>query len=141
MVKPQMDANERKKDSQDDFWYKDEVYKIVGTAFDVLKTVGHGFHEKIYEEAMMYGLFLEEIAVEKQKRFAIIYKDKVLGEYVPDLIAYGSIVIEIKTIDKITDHERGQLINYLKISGLKLGLLLNFKKSKLEWERIVLSRE
>lgn len=62
-----------------------------------------------------------------------------VGEYVPDLIALSAVVVDTKVIDAITDHERGQMINYLKITGHKVGVILNFKRAKLEWERIVLS--
>ena len=68
----------------------------------------------------------------------MVYKGVRVGEYVPDLVVFGSIVVDVKTIDHITDHERGQMLNYLRISGLRVGVILNFKKSKLEWERMVL---
>lgn len=64
-----------------------------------------------------------------------------MGEYVPDLIVFGGVVVDTKVIDAITDHERGQMINYLKITRLKVGVILNFKRAKLEWERIVLEPE
>jgi GxxExxY protein len=62
-----------------------------------------------------------------------------VSEYVPDLIAFGSLVVDTKVIDRITDHERGQMLNFLRITGLRVGLILNFKRSRLEWERLVLS--
>jgi GxxExxY protein len=76
--------------------------------------------------------------LDQQRRFVVKYKGETIGEYIPDLIANNKIIIEIKTIEAITSHERGQVINYLRLTGLKLGLILNFKKSKLEWERIIL---
>ena len=62
-------------------------------------------------------------------------------KYVPDLIAFNAVVVDTKVIEAITDHERGQMLNYLKITGHKVGLILNFKRAKLEWERIVLERD
>lgn len=118
--------------------YKDEVYKIVNSAIEVLNTLGHGLFEKIYENAMSVELLSRNIPLDKQKRFVVNYKNEIIGEYIPDLIAYNKIIIEIKTIEGITNHERGQVINYLRLTGLKLGLILNFKKSRLEWERIIL---
>ncbi len=68
----------------------------------------------------------------------MIYKSVKVGEYIPDLIVFDEIVVDTKTIDRITDVERGQILNYLKITQLRVGLLLNFKHPKLEWERLVL---
>ncbi len=68
----------------------------------------------------------------------MIYKSVKVGEYIPDLIVFDEIVVDTKTIDRIIDVERGQILNYLKITQLRVGLLLNFKHPKLEWERLVL---
>jgi GxxExxY protein len=70
----------------------------------------------------------------------VIYKTDKVGEYVPDLIAAGKIIVDTKVIDGITNHERGQMINYLRITGLPIGLIFNFRYSKLQWERFVLTR-
>ena len=118
--------------------YKDEVYEIVNSAIEVLNTLGHGLFEKLYENALSVELRHRNISMNQQRRFVVLYKNEIIGEYIPDLIVYDNIIIEIKTIDAITNHERGQVINYLRLTGLKLGLILNFKKSKLEWERIIL---
>jgi GxxExxY protein len=64
-----------------------------------------------------------------------------VAEYAPDLIVFGGVVVDTKVIDAITDHERGQMLNYLKITGLKVGVVLNFRRAKLEWERLVLERD
>ncbi|MBC8245828.1 MAG: GxxExxY protein [Verrucomicrobia bacterium] len=120
--------------------FKDEVYAIVGCAIEVLKGVGHGFHEKPYENAMVVEFGEKEIPHEQQKRFELNYKNKVVGEFIPDLIAYGKVIIDTKVIDSITTHERGQMINYLKITNLQVGIIINFKRPKLEWERIVHSK-
>jgi GxxExxY protein len=116
---------------------KEEVYQIVGCALEVLNGVGHGLHEKIYENCLVVEFKLRGIPYEQQRRFPVIYKTVQLGEYVPDLIAFGSVIVDTKTIDKITDDERGKMINYLRITNLRVGLLINFKHPKLEWERIV----
>lgn len=70
----------------------------------------------------------------------MVYKSVVVGKYIPDLICFGQIIVDAKTIERITDHEMGQMLNYLKITRLKLGLLINFKHAKLEWKRVVLER-
>ena len=74
-----------------------------------------------------------------QSRFDLVYKGTKVGEYIPDLVADEKLVVETKVIDRISDHERGRMINYLKITGLPVGLIFNFRRAKLEWERIVLS--
>jgi GxxExxY protein len=74
----------------------------------------------------------------QQRCFNVVYKGIKVGEYIPDLIVDGMIIIEPKVIDGISDHERGRMINYLRITGLPVGLILNFRRAKLEWERIIL---
>jgi GxxExxY protein len=118
---------------------KEEVYHIVGAAMEVLNGLGHGFHEKPYENALVVEFGLQKIPFTQQPRYDIVYKQVKVGEYVPDLIAFDSVVLDTKVIDAITDHERGQMLNYLQITGLKVGVILNFKRAKLEWERIVLT--
>jgi GxxExxY protein len=71
-------------------------------------------------------------------RFDVSYKGHSVGEYIPDLIVANAVIVDTKTIDQITDIERGQMINYLRITKLRVGVILNFKKPRLEWERIVL---
>ena len=117
----------------------DEVYRIGGAAMEVLNGVGHGLHEKPYENALVVEFRLRSIPCEQQRRFPVIYKSVQISEYVPDLIAFESVIVDAKVIDHITDHERGQMLNYLRISTLQVGVILNFKRAKLEWERVVLS--
>lgn len=118
--------------------FKDEVYQLVGCAMEALNGIGHGLHEKIYENALVVEFKLRGIAFEQQRRFDVLYKNVIVGEFIPDLITHGVIVVDTKVIDRITDHERGQMINYLRITKLRVGVILNFKSAKLEWERIVL---
>ena len=116
----------------------EEVRQIVGCAFEVLNTLGHGLLEKPYENALCVEFNLRNIPFTQQPRFNVLYKGIKVGDYIPDLIAYNSIVVDTKTIERITDIERGQILNYLKITGCKVGLILNFKHPRLEWERLVL---
>ncbi|HVU16991.1 MAG TPA: GxxExxY protein [Candidatus Didemnitutus sp.] len=118
--------------------HRELVYSIVGCALEVLDSVGHGLHEKPYENALVVEFGLRGISVEQQRRFPINYKGIAIGEYVPDLLAASSVVIDTKVIDRITDHERGQMLNYLKITKFRVGLILNFRHARLEWERLVL---
>lgn len=120
--------------------FREEVHQVIGCCIEVLNEIGHGFHEKIYERALVVEFNLRGIPCEQQKVFNIVYKATTIGIYVPDLICYERIVVDTKTIEMITDDERGKMINYLKVTGHKVGLIVNFKHRKLEWERIVLTR-
>ena len=118
--------------------YRKEVYAVVGCAIEVMNEIGHGFHEKPYENALTVEFGLRNIPFTQQPSFDLSYKGHKVGEYIPDLIAFDSVIIDTKVIDHITDHERGQMLNYLRITGLRVGVILNFAKPKLEWERLVL---
>jgi len=117
---------------------KEETHQIIGCAMEVLNILGHGFLEKPYENALVVEFGLQGIVVEQQPRFDVMYKTHKVGEYIPDLICCNQIVVDTKTIEQITHHEIGQMLNYLKISGLQLGIIINFKHAKLEWKRVVL---
>ena len=134
-MKPRMDANER------ELILKEEVYAIVGAAIEVLNVRGHGLHEKLYENCLCVEFRLRGIPFAQQERHRVIYKGEVVGEYVPDLVVQGKLIVDTKTIERITDHERGQMLNYLRITGLPVGVILNFKHARLDWERLVLTKE
>ena len=104
----------------------------------MLNELGHGLHEKLYENALTVEFGLQGIDYEQQRRYDVIYKKVPVGEYVPDLIVGGTVVIDTKVVEKVTDLERGQMLNYLRITKLHVGLIINFKRAKLEWERVVL---
>jgi len=120
---------------------KDESHRLVGCAMEVLNVLGHGLLEKPYENALVVEFSLQNILVQQQPRFDVIYKSHKIGEYIPDLICFSQIVVDAKTVERITQHEIGQMLNYLKITGLKLGLIINFKHAKLEWKRVVLEEK
>jgi GxxExxY protein len=118
--------------------YKAETHEVIGCAFAVLNHLGHGLHEKIYENAPCVGFRHNGIAYEQQRRFDVHYLGERIGEFIPDLVVNGKIVVDAKVVDRLTDHEKGQMLNYLRITKLRVGLLLNFKHARLEWERIQL---
>ena len=115
-----------------------EVFSIVGAAFEVSNQLGCGLLEKPYENALTVEFKLREIPFTQQPRFKVHYKSVTVGEYIPDLVAFKEVVVDIKTINQIGNNERAQMLNYLKITGLKVGLILNFKHPKLEWERLII---
>ena len=116
-----------------------ETEKIIGCAFAVLNSLGHGYHEKPYEEALVVDFRYHEIPFAQQVRYPIVYRDMKVGEYVPDLVVFGKVVVDTKTIDRITDHEVGRMLNYLRATGLQVGLILNFKYAKLQFRRVTLT--
>ena len=118
-----------------------EVYAVVGCALEVLNVRGHGLHEKVYENCLCVEFRLRNISYNQQERHQVLYKGELVGDYIPDLVVQGKLIVETKTIDRITDHERGQMLNYLRIATPPVGIILNFKHARLEWERLVLSGE
>ncbi|HUD83330.1 MAG TPA: GxxExxY protein, partial [Candidatus Saccharimonadales bacterium] len=98
----------------------------------------HGLHEEPYENALVVEFGIRKIPIKQQTNFDVLYKGYKVGLFIPDLIDFDRVVVDTKTIERITDVERGQMLNYLKITKLRVGVILNFKNSKLEWERIVL---
>src|SRR5580692_10379569 len=118
---------------------KAETEKIIGFSFEVINEIGHGLSEKVYENALVVLFRSNGIMFDQQRRFPVLFRGVQVGEFVPDLIAFGSVIVDAKIIDRITDHERGQMLNYLRITKLRVGLLLNFKHAKLQFERVVLS--
>src|SRR6266702_3422494 len=127
-----MDTNDEK------LLLKDEVFQVVGCAIEVLNTLGHGLVEKPYENALVVEFGLRKIPFQQQPSFDVLYKGQKVGLFIPDLIAFNAVVVDTKVIDQITDHERGLMLNYLRITKLRVGVILNFRHSKLEWQRIAL---
>jgi len=117
---------------------KEEVYQIVGAALEVSNGLGHGLYEKPYENALVVEFNLRGIPYKQQPNYPILYKGYEVGLFIPDLIAFERVVVDAKVIECITDIERGQTLNYLKITKLHVGVILNFKHARLEWERLVL---
>lgn len=117
---------------------RDETQKTIGFAFDILNEVGHGLNEKIYENSLVVLFKQNGIAFDQQRRFPVFFRGVEVGEFIPDLIAFSSVIVDAKVIGQITDHERGQMMNYLRITRLRVGLILNFKHARLEWERVIL---
>ena len=136
-----MDTDERpdlRRGGESKLLLKAGTEKIIGFVFEVLNEVGHGLNEKIYENSLTVLFKLNNIVFDQQRRFPVFFRGVEVGEFVPDLIAFGSVIVDTKVIDRIADHERGQMLNYLRIIKLRVGLILNFKNARLEFERVVL---
>lgn len=121
---------------------RDEVYAIVGAAMEVYNALGPGFLEAVYQEALEIELSARHIPYVSQHELHIRYKNQWLTRfYIADLLVYGRIIVELKALAQIGSHEQAQLLNYLKATGLEVGLLLNFgAPSKLQSKRMVRSR-
>ena len=126
-----------------DLLYFSEVRKIVGCAFRVYNSLGSGFLEAVYRDALMIEFRDEDIPAEMEKHLDVYYKgEKLLSTYKTDIICYGQIILELKAIAKLTDADSAQLLHYLRATGIKAGILFNFgKRGKLEWKRFVYTDE
>jgi len=118
---------------------KDEVYAVVGAAIEVHRELGHGFLEAVYQEAMEIELSDRDISYVPQLSLPIYYKGKRLQkEYVADLVCYDQVIVELKALTQLTGKEESHILNYLKATGLRVGLLINFGSTgRLEWKRFV----
>jgi GxxExxY protein len=119
--------------------YKDEVYTIIGAAIEVHRELGPGFLEAVYQEALDIEMASRQVPFNSQTLISIMYKRHHLQKgYIADFCCYEKILIEIKALDKLSSKEEAQLLNYLKATGFRVGLLINFgSKGKLEWRKFV----
>ena len=107
--------------------YPDESFRIRGACFEVYKLKGCGFTEPIYQGCLEAELDLQGIPFDPQQQFPLIYKGRRLRHtFIPDLVCFDKIILELKAVPKLTDEHRAQIINYLQATGMKLGLLVNF---------------
>lgn len=125
------------KDKNTKLLYEDLSYQIIGSAIEVHKVLGQGFLEAVYEEALAHEFKLNGIPFEKQKILPVKYKDIIVKEYIADFLIAGKIIVEIKAIKCLTENEEAQLQNYLKATGIRIGLLFNFGEKSLRYKRII----
>src|SRR5579864_4979777 len=113
------------------------VGEVVGAAYEVANTLGCGFLEKVYERALVKELTLRGKTVTQQPPYSVVYKGTPVGKYSADLIVERKLVVELKCVEQFGPDHMAQCINYLKVTGLHIALLLNFQRSKVQWKRIV----
>jgi len=111
--------------------------RILGAAFAVSSILGHGFLEAVYKNAFLEELRFNNLRVAMEKPFAVHYRGKPVGKYIADLVVEDLIIVEVKTVEALARAHHAQVLNYLKASGLPIGLLLNFSKPSLEMRRIL----
>ena len=110
---------------------------VIGAAYEVSNVLGAGFLEKIYERALMEELSARGVRVKAQAPFPVTYKGKHIGTYSADLLVEDRLLVEVKCVDGFSNEHLAQCINYLKASGLHLALLINFRRPRVEWRRVV----
>ncbi len=124
---------------ENDLIYRDECYQIVGCCMEVHKLLGCGFKEAVYQEALEREFVDNDMDFEREKRLKIQYKGIPLKkEYSPDFVCFSKIVLELKAVSELTDIHHAQLFNYLRASKLRLGLLVNFGTTSLQFKRFII---
>ena len=111
---------------------------IIGAAFEISNTLGHGFLEGAYRKALIHELSIRGLSTAEEIPFEVTYKEAVLGRYFCDLLVEGTVVVELKAVNQLNSSHVGQLLNYLKASGLRVGLLFNFGRPRLEYRRVLI---
>ena len=119
--------------------YKDDAYKIIGKCLEVHKALGHGFLEIVYKDALEIAFKQDGISYAREKEYGLWFRDTLLPhKYHADFVILDKITLEVKCATSFTDSHLAQTINYLKASGNRLGLLVNFGRASLEYKRLVL---
>ena len=132
-----MDTDGAQIDSEKDYPHSELTEKIIGAAFEVHNELGWGFLEKVYENALIAELRDRQIAVIPQPEIPVRYKGKTIGLYNGDLLVAGEVLVEIKALSALNTVHEQQILHYLKATGIKVGLLLNFGTQRLQIKRLV----
>lgn len=117
----------------------DVTYAINGAVFEVNRVFGPGFLEKVYENALLVELIGRGLKAKSQVPIRISYKERIVGEYVADMLVEEKVIVELKTVEELNRVHEAQLLNYLKATGIRVGLLVNFRHPKAEIKRMVLN--
>jgi GxxExxY protein len=123
----------------EEYPFKEECYKIIGCCMEVHKALGAGFLEAVYSEALTLELSEAGIPFVKEKVLEVWYKGKLLEKkYVADFVCFGDVIVELKAVDSLCPEHIAQVLNYLKATGKKIGLLINFGSHSLQYKRVIL---
>jgi len=128
-MEPQIDTDEHRLNAVTE--------RVIGCAYTVANTLGHGFLEKVYENALALEMRKAGLMVEQQRCLCVTYDGQVVGDYVADLLVEGCVLVELKAIKKFDDVHMAQCLNYLKATGLRLCLLINFGALRVQIKRII----
>jgi len=119
------------------FQSKETTEQVIGAAFEVYNKLGYGFLEKVYKNAMQVELIQRGCACETESQIKVHYKGVIVGDYFADLLVNESVIVELKIANQYNPSDEAQLLNELKATGIKVGLLINFGKEKVEFKRLV----
>jgi GxxExxY protein len=125
--------------NEPDFLFKEETYRIIGVCMEVHKELGHGFREVVYKDAIELEFGQRNISYEREKEYHVLYKGKTLQHcFYADFVVFNKVILELKAAEgEMSDDNIAQTLNYLRVSGRKVGLLINFGRRKLEYKRLV----
>ncbi len=112
--------------------------KIIGAVYEVHSILGPGFLEAVYQKALVKELQLRSLYMEEQKELHVMYKEQKVGLYFPDILVENQVIVELKAVDALKPVHQAQLINYLKATGIRVGLLVNFGSPRAEFKRMIL---
>ncbi|HXS98384.1 MAG TPA: GxxExxY protein [Candidatus Limnocylindrales bacterium] len=118
-------------------WVNGLTEQVLGAAFEVSNTLGAGFLEKVYQKALLRELNARGLRTATEVSFSVMYKGSRVGEYFADIIVEGALVVELKCVERLANEHGAQCLNYLRASSLPVCLLINFGRSKVEWQRVV----
>jgi GxxExxY protein len=124
-------------DADENFPHKEITEAIIGSAFEVYNHLGYGFLHRVYQRALRVELLRRAFKAELERRITVRYKDAIVGEYDADLIVDDSVLVEIKIAPQYDKRDEAQLLNMLKATGIKVGVLVNFGRYKVEYKRLV----
>ncbi len=119
--------------------HSDLTEKILGCAFEVQNELGAGFLESVYEKAMVVALTEARVPVQAQAPIDVRFRGKLVGSFYADLLVGERVIVELKTVSQLSQQHRAQLINYLKATGIPVGLLINFGNPKVEYRRLTVN--
>jgi GxxExxY protein len=127
--------------AESDLLYSDLTREIIGAAMEVHRTLGSGFLESVYEEALAIEFDLRKVQYERQKGIDVFYKGLLAKQFVCDFLVGEKVLVELKALRAVTNIEEAQILNYLKATGIEVGLLINFGEQSLKYKRLVLQRQ
>ena len=130
-----MDLQDLQDDRRSDLQHGEITEKIIGCAFEVINELGTGFLESVYEKAMAIALQEKGISVQCQQPLQVHFRKRIIGDFYADLVVEGKVIVELKAAKAIAPEYQAQIINYLKATGIEVGLLINFGNPKLEYKR------
>jgi GxxExxY protein len=124
------------KKEKEELPYFELTKSILGCCFEVMRELGPGFLEKVYKNALLVAMRQKGLQVEVERPFEVLFRGKIIGRYKADLVVNQTVIVELKCCEKLISEHQAQLFNYLKVTNLAIGLLINFRRRKLEWKRL-----